>query len=105
MASEQPERPATLKRAPRAAPDEQTDPVDVAAPAASEPAAPVRKKRGPYNVKKVDKKPATFRLPPDVHDLIDQARTEAAQNGDRLTKDEVIIQAVRAHWGKKRRRR
>lgn len=48
-------------------------------------------------MKKVDERPATFRLPPDVHDLIGQARTEAAQNGDRLTKDETIIQAARAH--------
>lgn len=64
----------------------------------------VGKKRGPYNVKHVVKKAATFRLPPDVHELIDQAREEAAANGDRLTKDDAVTAAIRAYYGRKRRR-
>lgn len=64
---------------------------------------PPTRRRGPYNVKKVDKKPATFRLPPDVHELIDRARQEAADNGIRLTKDDAVTAAVRHLYGKRRR--
>jgi|TARA_B100000700_G_scaffold317895_2_gene410024 hypothetical protein len=63
------------------------------------------KKRGPYNVQRIEKHPATFRLPPDVFEYINQARDEAAARGDRLTKDEAITMAVRAFWGGKRQRR
>ncbi|MBS1699764.1 MAG: hypothetical protein JST25_15355 [Actinobacteria bacterium] len=66
-------------------------------------AKPAPRRRGPYNVKKVDKKPATFRLPPDVHELIDRARQEAADNGIRLTKDDAVTAAVRHLYGRKRR--
>jgi len=60
--------------------------------------------RGPYNVKRVDKKAATFRLPPDVLELIDNAREDAANNGVRLTKDDAVTAAIRAFYGKGRRR-
>lgn len=68
--------------------------------------APARasKPRGPYNVKKVDKKAATYRLPPDVHELIDRARQESAENGIRLTKDDAVTAAVRNFYGGRRRR-
>ncbi|MDZ5146313.1 hypothetical protein [Microbacterium testaceum] len=109
------DRPATLKRAPRPAPDENIDPVaPTPVPAASPTPAPAPapapttktgKKRGPYNVVRIEKKPATYRLPLDVHEIIDNARNEAAARGDRLTNDEVITMAVRAFWGKKRQRR
>lgn len=102
------ERPATLKRAPRPAADQDVDPVDTpatAAPAAPAAAPPAGKKRGPYNVQRVNKKPASYRLPPDVIELIDAARNEAAERGDRLTKDEAITMAVRSFWGKRRQRR
>lgn len=102
------ERPATLKRAPRPAADQDVDPVDTpaaATPAAPAAAPPTGKKRGPYNVQRVNKKPASYRLPPDVIELIDTARNEAAERGDRLTKDEAITMAVRSFWGKRRQRR
>ncbi len=63
------------------------------------------KPRGPYNVKKVDKRAATFRLPPDVLELIDNAREEAAQSGVRLTKDDAVTAAIRHYYGSSRRRR
>lgn len=67
--------------------------------------SPAAKKRGPYNVQRIPKKAATFRLPPDVLEYIDQARDQAAARGDRLTKDEAVTMAVRAFWGGKRQRR
>ncbi|WP_047520644.1 hypothetical protein [Microbacterium sp. ZOR0019] len=106
------ERPTTLKRAPRPAADQDVDPVDTPAtsaapaPAPAEPTTPrTGKKRGPYNVQRVNKVPASYRLPPDVIELIDTARNEAAERGDRLTKDEAITMAVRSFWGKRRQRR
>lgn len=103
------ERPTTLKRAPRPAADQDVDPVDTpatSATAAPAPASPrTGKKRGPYNVQRVNKVPASYRLPPDVIELIDNARNEAAERGDRLTKDEAITMAVRSFWGKRRQRR
>ena len=77
--------------------------VDVDVENAVDVAKPAARRRGPYNVKKVDKKPATFRLPPDVHELIDRARQEAADNGIRLTKDDAVTAAVRHLYGRKRR--
>lgn len=65
----------------------------------------VGKKRGPYNVQRIEKKAATFRLPPDVIEYIDRARDEAAVRGDRLTKDEAVTMAVRSFWGGRRQRR
>ena len=102
------DRPASLKRTPRPAADANVDPVDTTPPAppAAEQASPrTGKKRGPYNVQRVDKKAATFRLPPDVFEFIDQARNEAAARGDRLTKDEAVTMAIRSFWGGKRQRR
>ncbi|MFJ2535780.1 hypothetical protein [Microbacterium maritypicum] len=104
------ERPTTLKRAPRPAADQDVDPIDTpatsAAPAPAEPTAhSTGKKRGPYNVQRVNKVPASYRLPPDVIELIDTARNEAAERGDRLTKDDAITMAVRSFWGKRRQRR
>lgn len=101
-------RPASLKRAPRPAADDGIDPVDPHLEVAEE--APKRssqagKKRGPYNVQRVEKVPASYRLPPDVIELINQARAEAAARGDRLTKDEAVTMAVRSFWGGKRQRR
>jgi hypothetical protein len=101
------DRPTTLKRAPRPAADQDIDPIDTpTTPAAAAPASPrTGKKRGPYNVQRVNKVPASYRLPPDVIELIDNARNEAAERGDRLTKDEAITMAVRSFWGKRRQRR
>ena len=93
-------KPETAPRSLEPVPDEETEP---AAPAAK----PARqgKPRGPYNVKKVNKKAATFRLPPDVLELIDNAREEAAQSGVRLTKDDAVTAAIRHYYGSSRRRR
>jgi hypothetical protein len=55
-------------------------------------------------VKHIDKKATTLRLPLDVLQLIDEARTAAAEAGDRLTKDEAVTQALRWYYGKRRRR-
>lgn len=63
------------------------------------PDSPKRGKRGPYNVPRVNRKAQTFRLPPDVFELIRTAREEAAARGDRLTNDDAVIQAVRGYWG------
>lgn len=102
--ADKPKRRAPLKPVPRSTEDENIDPVDETTDEA--PTSPrVGKKRGPYNVQRIEKHPATFRLPPDVFEYIDQARDEAAARGDRLTKDEAITMAVRAFWGKKRQRR
>ena len=102
--AEKADRPATLKRAPRPAADEHLDPVDTAPQAAPATSSRVGKKRGPYNVKHGEKNAATYRLPPDVHELIDRAREEAAANGDRLTKDDAVTAAIRYYYGRKRRR-
>lgn len=101
------DRPAALKRAPQPAADEGRDPVDttpVTSAPAKKPSASKGKPRGPYNVVRVDKKPVSYRLPADVIALIEQARVDAAKNGERLTNDDVVAQAIRAHWGKRRRR-
>lgn len=85
---------------------ESTSDDDAAGVESAESSAPARatKPRGPYNVKKVDKKAATYRLPPDVHELIDRARQESAENGIRLTKDDAVTAAVRNFYGGRRRR-
>lgn len=102
--TEKKDRPASLKRAPRPAADEGADPVDTTMePLATRPRT--GKKRGPYNVQRIDKRPASFRLPPDVLELINKAREEATANGTRLTKDDAVTMAIRAFWGKKRQRR
>ena len=93
-------KPETAPRSLEAVPDEETE----TTPTASKPSRP-GKPRGPYNVKKVDKKAATFRLPPDVLELIDNAREEAAQSGVRLTKDDAVTAAIRHYYGSSRRRR
>ncbi len=93
-------KPETAPRSLEAVPDDAAE----AAPPASKPRRQ-GKPRGPYNVKKVDKKAATFRLPPDVLELIDNAREEAAQSGVRLTKDDAVTAAIRHYYGSSRRRR
>ncbi len=93
-------KPETAPRSVEAVPDEETE----TTPTASKPSRQ-GKPRGPYNVKKVDKKAATFRLPPDVLELIDNAREEAAQSGVRLTKDDAVTAAIRHYYGSSRRRR
>lgn len=65
---------------------------------------PAKKKRGPYNVVYVQKKPVSIRLPDDALELMDWAKQNAASRGDRLTKDEIVTVALRAYWGRKRRR-
>lgn len=92
-------KPETAPRPLEAVTDDETE--------TETPAKPSRqgKPRGPYNVKKVDKRAATFRLPPDVLELIDKAREEAAQSGVRLTKDDAVTAAIRHYYGSSRRRR
>jgi len=100
----QADRPAA-PRAPRArktSTEEPASPPEATEEATSE--APAKKKRGPYNVAYSVKKPASYRLPPDVLELIMWATQDAKSRGDRLTKDEVITQAVRSYWGRKKRR-
>lgn len=65
---------------------------------------PPPRTRGPYNVKHVEKKAATYRLPLDAIQLIEDARTAAAEEGNRLTKDDAVTQAIRWYYGKRRRR-
>lgn len=102
--ADKPKRRAPLKPVPRPADAEVTKPADETNK--ETPVSPrVGKKRGPYNVQRIEKKAATYRLPADVHEYIDQARQEAAARGDRLTNDEAVTMAVRAFWGGKRQRR
>ena len=106
---EKADRPASLKRMPRPAIDEDRDPVDVGAAAPPQAAKPVktpqpRKPRGPYNVIHVERVQVSYRLPPDAVELIEAAKLEAAARGDRLTKDDAVAQAIRGFYGKKRRR-
>lgn len=93
-------KPETAPRSLEAVPDEDTETAPPAAKTSRQ-----GKPRGPYNVKKVDKRAATFRLPPDVLELIDNAREEAAQSGVRLTKDDAVTAAIRHYYGSSRRRR
>lgn len=103
---EKADRPASLKRMPRPAADEDRDPVDVgtAEPAAPTKAPTPRKPRGPYNVVHVERVQVSYRLPPDAVELVEAAKLEAAARGDRLTKDDAVAQAIRGFYGKKRRR-
>lgn len=41
----------------------------------------------------------SYRLPPDVADLIDAAVDHAAMTGDRLSKNEAVVKAIRATYG------
>lgn len=99
------DRPQSLKRAPRRAPDENVDPVDTPSTPKKTASSATGKKRGPYNVKRVKKTAMTVRLTDDVHAIIDRAQELAAADGDRLTNDDVVIEAVRAYWGRKNRRK
>lgn len=87
------ERPATLRRTPRPAPDEAVDPVDTAPPLARTPspapAAPQRGRRREITV------PFSTRVSPDVIELIDNA----AAAGD-MTIRAVIEEAVRSRWAR-----
>jgi len=42
---------------------------------------------------------ATYRLPEDVHVLIEAAVARAAIKGDRLTKDAAVTAAIRGFYG------
>jgi hypothetical protein len=57
------------------------------------------------NLARPIKKAATFRLPPDVFELVDAEIAAEAELGNRLTKDDAITRAVRAAYGKKARRK
>lgn len=82
------------------------DPSVEVAPPALEAVKPIsRGPRGPYNIVRVNKKAATFRLPQDVLDLIRVAQEEAASLGRKLTNDDAVAEAVRGHYGRRRRRR
>jgi hypothetical protein len=54
-----------------------------------------------YNVTRPVKKADTYRLPLDAHALIRAEIADAAENGNRLTKDDVVTKALRALYGKK----
>jgi hypothetical protein len=64
-----------------------------------------RRRRRPwpqrYNVTRPVKKADTYRLPLDAHALIRAEIADAAENGNRLTKDDVVTKALRALYGKK----
>lgn len=93
--TDQQDRPASLRRMPRPAPDERVDPVDYRAPstpaaaAAPEPSALVRRGRPRRELT------AQFstRLTPEVIDLIDRA---AAREGTTIR--DVVEQAIRRTW-------
>ncbi len=103
-------KPAPKKPAPKraakptpAAPAVDEVVVDQAAEATQ--TAPEKKRtRGPYNVKHIESRAVTYRLPLDVLALIDEARSEAAAGGERLTHHEAVSRAVRWYYGKRRRR-
>jgi len=48
---------------------------------------------------RVIKVAATFRLPLDCIDLLDDLVYEAAERGVRVTKEEAVAAAIRAHYG------
>lgn len=78
-----------------AAPKDSVD--EVAAPTATPVEAPTTT---PVTGKpRVQKKAQTFRLPADCFAYIDRAKAVAAENGDKLTNDMIVTDAVRA-WGK-----
>lgn len=91
------ERPASLKRPPRPAPDENVDPVDAPAPApASPPAAPAEVPAAapaPRRKREITV-PFSTRLSPETLDLIDQATAQTGQ-----TIRGVVEEAIRARWG------
>lgn len=65
----------------------------------------VGKKRGPYNVKRVEKHPATYRWPQEVHDVIEEAYNAARAEGRMVSKQDVVAEAVLGYYRRKRRRR
>ena len=108
--TDQAERPASLRRMPRPAPDERIDPVDYrATPAASAPAAPsTPPQTTPARATTPEPAPSprrgrprreltaqfSTRLTPDVIALIDQA---ADREGTTIR--DVVEQAIRRTWG------
>lgn len=54
---------------------------------------------GPIRRPRVVKISASYRLPPDVLDLLDQAVQDAAARGERLTKEDAVAQAIRQTYG------
>ena len=109
--SEQADRPATLRRMPRPAPDERVDPVDYrSTPPALTPTSPATMPAAPQNPEASKPEPAaparrgrprreltaqfSTRLTPEVIALIDQA---ADREGTTIR--DVVEQAIRRTWG------
>lgn len=91
MSQELPDRPERGRRRPKAAPDENIDPIDSPRPAATDavaPAAPPKIVREPFNA----------RLDPRVIEMLHQARST---HGIKIY--EAVEQAVKAHWGSTRK--
>jgi hypothetical protein len=101
---------ANLFGQPEKAPKEGVQAEDLATAAAPAPAPAVAPAPAPstttrtsarYNVTRPVKKADTYRLPLDAHALIRAEIADAAENGNRLTKDDVVTKALRALYGKK----
>ena len=106
--SDQAERPTSLRRMPRPAPDERVDPVDYRAPAPAQAAAPTTSSTTARSAAAVESSPTprrgrprreltaqfSTRLTPDVIALIDQA---ADREGTTIR--DVVEQAIRRTWG------
>ena len=60
---------------------------------------------GAYVTGKFPTKKITVEVPLDVRDLINDVVGEAAAEGNRITKNQVVTDAIRAHYGKKPRKR
>ncbi|SDI70605.1 hypothetical protein SAMN04488693_11936 [Arthrobacter subterraneus] len=90
------DRPATLSRKPRPAPDERVDPVDYPQPPAT-PAKP-KAQEAPAPVQKKRKREATFpfstRLSEEVLGILEDA---VAREG--ITIRDAVEQAIRGRWG------
>ncbi len=41
----------------------------------------------------------SYRFPPDVYNLVEMAVQHAAKSGDRLSRNEAVIKAIRATYG------
>lgn len=90
MSQELPDRPERGRRRPKAAPDENIDPIDSPRSTTADavtPAAPPKIVREPFNA----------RLDPKVIELLHQARSI---HGIKIY--EAVEQAVKAHWGNPR---
>ncbi|MFT4284356.1 MAG: hypothetical protein QM598_05920 [Protaetiibacter sp.] len=100
-----PKKPAPQRAARKPTPATAVEEVAVdQAPEATQAVPQKKATRGPYNVKHIESRAVTYRLPLDVLALIDEARSEAAAGGERLTHHEAVSRAVRWYYGKRRRR-